>query len=207
MPYFKTNDINLLLIHIPKTGGTSLEEYFSNKYKIPLNNLSLFGFLGTSKHTNINSSLQHITYNTIVKYSNLFRIDNTNINIIAAVRNPYERIISDLLWFNKITHSSSPEDVFTIIQDYVKAKNLDNHNIPQYLFVTDDEKNLIPNIRLLRTESLTTDMIALGYSDFNVHVERNKNPTNYYNYLNADSIEFINKFYDYDFTLFNYKKL
>jgi len=29
MPYFKNNDINLLYIHIPKTGGTSIEHYFS----------------------------------------------------------------------------------------------------------------------------------------------------------------------------------
>ena len=39
MPYFKQNKI--LLIHIPKTGGTSIEKYFANKSKIKLgpNNL------------------------------------------------------------------------------------------------------------------------------------------------------------------------
>lgn len=38
MPYFNNNDINILFIHIPKTGGTSLENYFSSKFNIPLNN-------------------------------------------------------------------------------------------------------------------------------------------------------------------------
>ena len=30
MPYFKNNDVNVLFIHIPKTGGSSMELYFSS---------------------------------------------------------------------------------------------------------------------------------------------------------------------------------
>lgn len=41
MPYFKNDTINILFIHIPKTGGTSLEEYFSSKFNIKLNKYSL----------------------------------------------------------------------------------------------------------------------------------------------------------------------
>ena len=44
MPYFYNKDINLLLIHIPKTGGTSLESYFVDKYSIELNQDALYGF-------------------------------------------------------------------------------------------------------------------------------------------------------------------
>ena len=32
MPYFHNNYVNLLFIHIPKTGGSSLEIYFSKKF-------------------------------------------------------------------------------------------------------------------------------------------------------------------------------
>ena len=98
MPYFKNNDINLLFIHIPKTGGTSLEQYFSDKYSIPLNIKSLY----SDRINNLlfNSSLQHLTYNTIFKNKDILDIDFLNtLKIITIVRNPYTRIIIDLFFY------------------------------------------------------------------------------------------------------------
>ena len=114
MPYFKNDNINILFIHIPKTGGTSLEKYFSNKFKIELNNKSLFNFIKTNnKNIKINSSLQHLTYNKIVQYNNkLFNVDFNNIKIITIVRNPYERIISDLFFFKLININTPKKKVF-----------------------------------------------------------------------------------------------
>ena len=56
MPYFKNNNLNLLFIHIPKTGGTSLEKYLSQKHNIPLDSKSLYS---NSKNGYNNVSLQH----------------------------------------------------------------------------------------------------------------------------------------------------
>ena len=209
MPYFNKKDINLLFIHIPKAGGTSLQLYFSKKYNIPLNNKSLYGdFLEKHKSQNkIKTSLQHMTYQTIVEYKDFFGINFDNINIITIVRNPYERIISDLFWSKKISLETSKDKVFDIIKTYVLSDNLDNHNIPQYLFITNDDKELIPNIKILHTETLQSDMFNLGYTDFSIKENINKHNVNYYDYLNSDSIQLINEFYDYDFKLFNYDKL
>ena len=208
MPYFRNNDINILFIHIPKTGGCSLEKYFSIKYNIQLNVDSLYMFLDKENKNNIviNSSLQHVTYQTILKYKNEFNINFNNIKIITIVRNPYDRIISDLFFLYKITINTSKEEVFNIIQTYLLSDNLDNHNIPQYFFITDNNKEIIPNIYILHTETLTTDMHNLGYEDFNIYENVNSNKINYFNYLNNDSINLINDFYNYDFILFNYTK-
>ena len=47
-----------------------------------------------------NISLQHQTYNTLFNYKELLNIDfNDNLKIISVVRNPYNRLISDLFWF------------------------------------------------------------------------------------------------------------
>jgi len=209
MPYFHNNNTNTLIIHIPKTGGSSLEHYFSNKYDIPLNNDALFDFLDASmaKIKHINSSLQHITYQTINTHKDFFNIDMSNLEIITIVRNPYNRIISDLFWYKKITIDSTKEEVYDIIQEYLRDDTLDNHTIPQYLFVTDEKRTLIPNIKILRTETLSSDMHKLGYVDFDVKINDNATKKNYFDFLNPNSIQLINDFYHYDFEIFKYDKI
>ena len=212
MPYFKKNDVNILFIHIPKTGGSSCELYFSWKFGIPLNRESLF--ISTANYSNkdlidVVSSLQHITYNQIVKNSKVFNIKFDNLKIITIVRNPYERIISDLFFFKIINANSSKMEVFDKLPGYLSSKNYDNHNIPQYIFITDHNKNLVPNIHILKTEKLKTGMNDLGYTDFDRHdhANKDKNKKNYYQYLNNESIHLINTFYHLDFLLFKYDKI
>jgi hypothetical protein len=202
MPYFKNDITNILFIHIPKTGGTSIERYFSIKFNIHLNENNLYSSHGYF----MNLSLQHLTYNQIIEYNNIFNIDFNNIKIITVVRNPYERIISDLFWFKKITIKSSKEKVFNVIKSYLLSTEYDNHNIPQHRFITNNDKELISNIHILRTETLTKEMINLGYTDFNFFINSNNIKVNYYNYLNNKSLELINNFYHDDFILFNYSK-
>ena len=212
MPYFKNNKMNLLLIHIPKTGCTSLEYYFSMKSNIVLNPVSLFFSMPNTnyfKGVKFNSSFQHLTYNTIMKHKVLFNIDETNLQILTVVRNPYDRIISDLFFFKKIKTNSSPEEVHDVIKAYLHENDvLDNHVLPQHKFITDESGNLVKNVIIARTETLQKDMIKLGYTDFHIKANINicKDAKPYSEYLNNDSIKLINEYYNKDFTLFNYDK-
>ena len=208
MPYFKTDNQNLLFIHIPKTGGSSLELYFCDLYKIPLDNKSLCLFIPDDikleHNLNINSSLQHLTYQTIMKYKEFFNIDTNNLKILTIVRNPYERIISDLFWHNKIQTNTSKKEVYNIINTYLNATDLDNHNIPQSSFITDSDNQLLKNITIMHTETLDQDMHKAGYVGFNIHVECAPYKKNWRDYLNDNSINKINSFYEDDFKLLNY---
>lgn len=222
MPYFKNENINILFIHIPKTGGTSVEKYFSSKYDIVLDNKSLYtmGLLKPLEINDktINSSLQHLTYNTIMENKTYFNIDETtNLQIITIVRNPYERIISDLFFLKLIKIEDTKEEVFNVIKEkyILNIEEYDNHPLPQYLFITDEKVNLINNITILHTENLNEEMIKLNFTDFDSHwydlnnnkENYSKKELNYYDYLNDESINFINSYYEKDFELFNYKKI
>ena len=209
MPYYNKDDINLLFIHIPKTGGTSIENYFYKKYDIAKNTDSLFWFLNKYDRLNIkiSHSLQHLTYTEIFDNIDFFKIKMNDLKILTIVRNPYERLISDLFFYKKINLRTSKTETFKIIKQHVHL-NCDNHTLPQYLYITDKNKKLIPNIVILHTENLTNDMHNLGYIDFNINENKNQTKNkNYYDYLNEDSISFINEYYDMDFKLFGYSKL
>ena len=126
MPYFKNNNLNLLFIHIPKTGGTSLEKYLSQKHNIPLDTKSLYS---TPENGYKSVSLQHQTYHSLLKKKTNFDIDFNNIKIISIVRNPYERIVSDLFFYKLINYKTTQIEVFIILQKYINSNEYDNHNI------------------------------------------------------------------------------
>jgi len=209
MPYFSNDMINLLFIHIPKTGGTSLEYYFSQKYNIKLNQNSLhtYDLIEFYEKYGINLTLQHYTYNNIIEFNNILNVNFENLEKITIVRNPYAKIISDLFYKKLININSTKDYVYNIINKYINENNHDNHNIPQYKFIIDNDNNLLHDIKIFKTETLNDNMIANGYTDFNININTNQHKINYIDYLNNNSINLINNFYDKDFNYFNYNKL
>lgn len=210
MPYFKGPDCNILHIHIPKTGGTSVNYYLSDKYNIPLNENSLYtDDIITKKGFFNNSSLQHLTFQTLYDNKETFKIDwnDPSLQIITVVRNPYERIISDMKWWAMINANYSKEQIYNNIRSYVKLNTIDNHNVPQYKYITyNNEKN--NNINIFHTEELNKNMNNYGFTDFNKRLQTTNNfECDILSLLNFDSIDFINNYYEKDFKMFNYQML
>lgn len=209
MPYYKS--INLLFIHIPKTGGTSLEFFFKefSRQELYLTKPNIKNnIIPNDKYNKI--SYQHQTYRTLFEYREILKIDFTNIKIITVVRNPYNRAISDLFYFKLINIQSSKEEVYLKLKLFINSDFhiYDNHNLPQYEYIIDINGIINNNIKIFRCENLTNDMINDGFYKFNNNSNKNKNgKIDYYKFLNKDSINLINDYYDKDFKLFNYKKL
>ena len=106
MPYYPNK--NILFIHIPKTGGTVIEDEIKKQY----NETLYSGYSNNILEYPYNKiSLQHQLYTTIYKYKNILNINFNNIKIFSVVRNPYDRIISDLFWYNLIEKDDSSDIV------------------------------------------------------------------------------------------------
>lgn len=210
MPYFKTNNTNILFIHIPKTGGSSVDFYFADKFGKKLNRESLYSELlcDEMEQLGITSSLQHMTYSQVMRNKSFFNIDVNNLTVIAVVRNPYERILSSLFFQSKISKNPSQKEVECAILSFLGDQNTDNHNLPQYKFITDENKKIIPNAVILKTDGLTEQMRGMGFTDFDMVVNKNRHGvTDYVGLLSAESVRMVNEFYCDDFEVFGFEKI
>ena len=293
MPFFP--NLDLLFIHIPKTGGTTIEKYLSITSNSELNANTLYyrhttninneltilrknwrkyinllfddevrKLLQEKKYaknkkeieerlvhikTNVKEymddikkrlpefiyfrkirmvrekghSLHHFTWNELEEYKKFFfdeitqkklydKSSNQTCNILTSIRNPYDRIVSEMFFTRRIRNGASKEEVCGAIKLYLLSEeSFDNHKTPQYEFVIDKHGNLLENIQIVRQETLNDDMERLGFPNFkNMHCQLiNKVFDNqqYINLLNDEAIELINEYYKKDFELFQYNMI
>jgi len=210
MPYCK--DLSLLFLHVPKTGGSSVEEYLKTKSSNVELLYPVYGNPILPEKELQKISLQHQTYSTIYKYRDVLGVDfeDPKLKIFTIVRNPYNRVLSAIM--NKlITWTDPPQKVYHVLKYFFLKKDfvmpdhmtLDNHNLPAYEFLIDETGELIPDLTIFHTETLTHDMHQYGFTDY----VGKEHDTKYFHYLCPESIELINDYYHMDFELFGYPRL
>ncbi len=130
MPLFKINDCKLLFIHIPKTGGTSLEHWLSDQGEISYYSTVVPSFLKCSP--------QHFT----MSYLKLLD-PHLDCPAFTIVRDPYDRAESE--YFFRVKGQSPnlrPNFSAWMIRHLELAgrnpHHLDNHWLPQSYFVETD---------------------------------------------------------------------
>ena len=204
MPYFKK--LKLFFIHIPKTGGSSVEN-FLYKYCDLQKTMDTFYSINTCSIKLNKHSLQHATYNEILKCSYNFNFDIKKLKILTIVRNPYDRLVSELFYNGRINLNSPKEFVENQIEIFLTDDyNYDNHKLPQYKFITHNNK-LVKNIIIMKNEFLNKEMYDYGFKDFNENANKTyKGKINYQSLLNNNAKKLIYDYYKKDFDYFGYKK-
>lgn len=183
----------LLFIHIPKTGGTSIEHSFRDFNKE----------IGVGIKDN--KAMQHYTYFDYKK--NLSEYFN-NFMKFSIVRNPYSRIVSDFYFLNSMKDFKTfrnMDEYLDYAEDCINTNNFnrtiyDDHFMPQYYYLED-----ITNIKIFKTEKrgqLNNFLESYGLEIYHKNkMRKGVKPIN----LTREQANRINKLYRIDFKIFGYR--
>ena len=208
---------NYKFIHITKTAGTSIEE-FGLKIGINWGKYEKIFYGKYKKEGFWHTPLSYIDSDIINKY-----------NWFTIVRNPYDRIISEVnflvkskhLKFNKVDMNAYLHNILSEIiinetklnKEFIEKNDIMYafHFIPMYFYTCYDNNydEIINNIKVLKFESLNKELNIffkeLGIEEtFDIHENKNDEKIFEIYDLSIKNIKLINKIYNKDFKLFNY---
>jgi hypothetical protein len=193
-----------IFIHIPKTGGTSIEHFLRENGK---NELLLIGISSN------NRSMQHYTaFELKINIPYFFKIYYK----FSIVRNPYERLLSEYYWtpiYNVgFNYGRSLDQFLTYVEYVVKNKRYhehinNDHFMPQFLFLYNNGKLLVNQLFKYEDMGWIETYLKKKLIIENNILVLNKTHENIKKvYWNNMQKERIYKLYRKDFELFNYEK-
>jgi hypothetical protein len=190
-----------IFIHIPKTAGTSVEQFLKDNGKNEID------FIGVRN----NRSLQHLT---ALELSRMVQFFNKYYKF-SIVRNPYDRLLSEYYWTPLEGYKSGKSKmnflnyVSNIIIHKKYLNNIYNdHFIPQYFFLFNKKKKLLVN-EVFKYENLE---VSIDYLKKKLDINRDFPILNKSNLdikkevWTEEEKEKIYKMYMIDFIVFKYDK-
>ena len=198
------NKRKIIFLHIPKTGGTSVEK--------GLNLLSKKDGYGINDNK---KAMQHYDWNEYKNHIGNEKYDKYYKFSIS--RNPYDKVVSDYFWLKniaKLTHDNFQKKTFDEYLNYceqiVKNKSYNltiyhDHFKPQHQFIYDKNNKLMIN-QILRFENFeyVTKFVNTRYKTNIKHLNENKLKKNII--LNDIQKNKIYNIYKNDFILLKYSK-
>ncbi|PMK74235.1 hypothetical protein BCT94_10620 [Vibrio breoganii] len=186
----------VLFIHIPKTGGTTVENYFNIKSVL---------YSDSSINTFFKTNLQHLSCDQLKSIG----VEHLSEKSFMIVRNPLDKIISEYFWYRQ--RSSYHRLVLNFdayvkfVFDKYKSDNsyADNHIRPQYMFELESTQvyKFEDGFESI-LKSIETDFDLKVFGSLKVH---NKSKRKRLNIL-PSTLESIFNMYETDFYKYNYVK-
>lgn len=218
-----------IFVHVPKTGGSSVEEFILSHYGYKRNEcLLVHGFgvdLSLDEGGLVPYPIMHYRLKTILKIATANKaIVDDSWNIFTIVRNPYTKFLSDLFF----THYTDLKYNYHMLPDNVKGNYLNEcvdgyfnhmasenyhsyHSLEQHKFFEDtDIKYQIFKFE----EGLENIVKKLGFEVkdkfphlLDIPTYYNIPKPNYMKMLTPYLVETINNKYKLDFEIFGYEML
>jgi 23S rRNA A1618 N6-methylase RlmF len=201
MPF--SSQYNLIFVHIPKTGGSSIERALNIQEFKGITDLSLFYKTST---THLPLSILKCEIPNIKEFS-----------VFTVVRNPYDRLLSEFFWRFKISENDTNNIiskfnqfvrvVFTELAYVDRLVSFDRHLETQFSFIEGYESNInvfkLEEIFKLEDWLSTITQTNIKLKCFN----KSQKPKNFIKETflrNKQTVKIINDFYQKDFEMFNY---
>lgn len=197
MPLFLEK--KLFFIHIPKTGGTSVEKFLTD------NNNQISFFTSTGSVFINGHTPQHITFREIQNLG----IDKDEFLFFTIIRNPVERVISEYKWLcdtnwhtrnkTKIGEDWNFDIFLEHFLNYDNSSIFDNHNLSNFDYIVNLKGEIDNRIQLVNFFDIEKIEKIVGYSGLKNYREYkgNSHPIE----LNSNHIDKIKRFYSDDYKI------
>lgn len=195
MPLYRNSDRVILFMHIPKTGGSTLEEVL--KARGAEQALKYHKRLGYS-----NANPQHMHWDVVKHWIPASFYDFS----LAMIRNPYSRLVSEYRWRASISDSEMPPFSLWVQRQFVAYSQnpflLDNHIRPQVQFVSKKCKIFRLEDGLERPIRIALRRLDMSSRGLEIHHKRKSShsPVD----VGKNLVEKIKMFYNEDFERFEY---
>ena len=196
-----------IYIHIPKTGGSSIESFFgfnlwkkSTLQNTQLINSHLMGYCVRKK-----KFLQHLSIDEVAQHLYSKRDHFDQYFSFATIRNPWDRFLSSFFYECR----SKTKDIANF-REFCKKPYFFNpdHQLPQYKFIVNKSEKIIVNC-IIRFENLENDfnkvcnIIGIPRKKL-PHINKTKHP-HYTEYYDRETRDIIKKRYERDIDYFEYQ--
>ena len=215
------NKYKIIFVHIPKTGGTSIEHAFSDDTFSDFSNPMSSGYMAQLINPRMKqmkrSTISRLSFSDknkhwdVKKYSEEESEDIFNSYFkFSFVRNPWARVYSMFIFLrkpNSIFQKKSKEEQFLAFNNYVRSKKLCKFS-NQFDWLSIDNKLVVDEI--YRFENLQKDFDKLcnkiGKDKIKLpHFYNSETKSNYVDVYNDETREIIGEYFLKDIKKFNYK--
>ena len=214
MPICKKH--NFIFVHIPKTGGTSIEKllhiynYDSRKPDMD----KLHGHIPVDKSNDINNPLslgdiygyylQHLTLDQIKCI--ISKKECSHFTSFAFVRNPWDRLVSEYIWaYSHLEFDDFINRVCEVVRNRILLDTENVHFRPQYEFLN-SEINYICRFEKFKQELIKLNkVLSLNVNTSLLPHEKKSIRKHYSKYYSKKSVELIEEIYARDIDIYGYE--
>jgi hypothetical protein len=197
-----SNTLSAVFIHIPRTGGTTIEKILGIHREWP--DLDRQVFHGKFETDNETYQLQHLNYTEMKAITDISHTDNYF--KFSFVRNPWDRLVSEYFWKGlqeRLSFKQFVSRVTEIVRNRIELVGNNCHLRPQSEFITSE-------IQFVgKFESFSDDLNEIFE---HLHLESKQIPSfaateheHYANYYNAETSREVYEVYRTDIERFEYE--